>query len=176
MTVLVEDPMPIIFIGIVVEAILAACLIGTRRGVLLAPMAGVLVLVLLGVVVERIVVTEVERVEAVLDGVAAALKANDLDRVQQYLSRSAVQSRHRAQWALGRVEILKAKISNLEITVNDLTSPPTAKAKFSGMASFNDRKGEWPYHSHYCPSIVVELRLEGDRWMITDHSEDGLHR
>ena len=175
MTVLVEDPMPIIFIGIVVEAILAACLIGTRRGVLLWPMAGVLVLVLLGVVVERIVVTEVERVEATLDGLAAALEANDWDRAQQYLSRSAVQSRHRAQWALGRIEVLKTKIRNLEITINDLTSPPTAKAKFTGTISYNDRKGEWPYHNYFS-TFILELRLEGDRWMITGHSEDGLRR
>ncbi len=80
MTLLFENPLRIIFIGIVIEAVLGIVLLRTGRGALLWAMLGVLALTLAGVVVERLVVTEKERVEMTLDGITSALEANDLKR------------------------------------------------------------------------------------------------
>lgn len=170
MTIFLENPMPVIVVGILLEAVLGVLLFSTRRSVLLAPMAGVLLLVLGGVWLERVYVTETEQVEATLDGVAAALKTNDLAQVQSYLAPNAQQTRQRAAWALGLVEVTDAKIRNLTITINALTSPPTAEAKFDGIIFFRGKTIDVG-RDRYPATFTVELEQDGDRWLITDHIE-----
>ena len=175
-TTLVENPVPIIFIGIVAEAVLGVVLLQTGRGVLLLAMLGVLLLVLGGVALEWLVVTEVERVEASLDGVAAALEANDSNAVVSYISPAASGTRSRAQWALSEYEVTDTTIRNLEISVNRLTSPPTAEARFDGVISLAARKGAMLPYNNYPAQFTVKFRLEGDRWLITGHSEGDRRR
>ena len=171
MTTLIEDPMPIIFFGIIAEAVLATMLVSTRQGAIIWAMLGVLVLVAAGVALEVLVVTEVERVEATLDGVVDALKDNDLDRLlNDYIAEDAAKTRTRATNALGWVEITSAKISGVDISINRLTSPPTADARFRGAVHYEPQT-EWIHQRYYAADIVAKLRLEGDRWLITDHVE-----
>ena len=170
MTTLLENPVPIVFFGVIVMAVLAAIAVTYQRAVVLLALVGVLVLMVAGVVLERLVVTEVERVEASLDGAAAALEANDLEEALQYVSPSADNTRNRAGDVLRWVRFTDVKVNNLEVTINDLTSPPTAEAKFNGVFHFEDRTGQLLRES-YAVGLTVELRLEGDRWLITDHIE-----
>ena len=73
MTFLFENPLRIIFIGIVIEVILGIVLLRTGRGALLWVMLGILALTLVWVGVERLVVTERERVEMTVDGISSAV-------------------------------------------------------------------------------------------------------
>jgi hypothetical protein len=171
MTFLFENPWWIIFIGIIIEAALGMALFRTGRGVLLWAMIGVLAIVLLGVLVEHLVVTETERVEMTLDGLCAALEANDLNRALTFVSPDAVKTRGRAAWAMGRIEIQSVRIYYLNITVNRLTSPWTAKASFTGYFSYRDRQGEIPYNS-YSSRFIVDLRKESNGWVVTGHFEE----
>ncbi len=68
---------------------------------------------------------------------------------------------------MGRFEVEDAHIHDLEITINRLTSPPTAKAKFLAVGKGRDRKNEFPYQG-FARRVVVELRREGGRWLVTD--------
>jgi hypothetical protein len=170
MTILFENPWWIIFAGVVIEAVLGIVLFRTGRGILLWAMLGVLALTLLGVLIERLVVTDRERVEMTLDGITAALEANDLNRVLSYVSPDATQTRRRAAWALGIIEVQSARFYGLEITINRLTSPPTAKASFLGHIAYRDRKGEFPYNN-YASRFVVDLRKQGEVWIVTGHVE-----
>ncbi len=170
MTTLLENPMPLIFFGIIAEAVLGVILLRTGRGVILWAMLGVLLLVLGGLGLERLVVTEAEQVEATLEAVGEALEANDLDRVFQYVAPEAGMSRARAQQALGMYRVTSLKINNLKVTINRLTSPPTAKVRFIGAVSGEDRTGMLPYTNHRL-GFEVKLRREGDRWLITEHTE-----
>jgi ketosteroid isomerase-like protein len=179
MNFLFENPWRIIFIGIIAEAVLGIVLARTGRGSLLWAMLGVLALTLACLVVERLAVTEKERVEMTLDGITAALEANDLKRVLNYVAADAVYTHNRAAWALGRIEVQSAKIYNLEITINRLTSPLTAKAAFFGYIAYRDKLGESPY-SNYGSRFTADLRKQGDRWVVTGHVEeqeaDGINR
>jgi hypothetical protein len=168
---LFENPWWIIFFGIVAAAVLGVILFRTGRGAVLWALLGVVAITLLGVLVERLVVTERERVEMTLDGITAALEANDLNGVLAYVSPDAAKTRRRAAWALGRIKVQSARISNLDITINRLTNPPTAKAAFYGYLYYRDRQGEIPYNS--CGSrVVVDLRKEGNLWLVTGHIEE----
>ncbi len=171
MTVFLESPWPWIFVGIVAEAVFAAVWATTRQSRLLWGMAGSLAFMIVGVAVERLVVTERERVEAAMEGIVAALNANDLDRLlNEYIAPDASVTRGRASWALGRVHIDRANYHNLQVTINELTSPITATAEFDGGVDFRDRLGEFPY-GHYRAHFVVELELRDGRWLVTDHVE-----
>jgi hypothetical protein len=171
MTTLVENPMPVILFGIIAEAVLATLLVSTRQGAFIWAMLGVLVLVLAGVALEMLVETEVERVEATLDGAVDALEDNDVTRLlEQYVSTRAMNTRRRAITAMEMVEITSAKISGVDISINRLTSPPTADARFRGVVHFEPQT-EWTHRSWYPADFIVKLRLEEDRWLITDHVE-----
>ena len=171
MTIFLESPWPAILMGIVAEAILAAVLVTTRRAVVLWAMGAVLTVALMGVALELLVVTEREQVEASLDGIVAALKANDLDRLlRDYIAPDAYRTRGRASWALGRVEIQHAHYHDLSITINDLTTPPTADVEFFGVVHYRDRLGEIP-REYYSAHFVAEFELRDGRWMVTDHVE-----
>jgi hypothetical protein len=171
MTMFLENPMPVIFVGILLEAALATIFVSSRNRSILLAMAAVLVLVFAGVALERWVVTDVERVEAALDGTAAALEANDLNQIlTQCVSPRATRTQAHARQALGLVEITSTKMNNLSITINPLTSPPTATAEFRGVFHF-EPKTAYITQRFYTSDFVVELRLESDRWLITDHIE-----
>lgn len=168
MTTLVEDPTPIIFFGVLVEAVLAVVLFRTGRGVLLWAIIGVLVLVLAGVWLEWLVVTEVERVEAVIEGARAALAANDEKGVMKHIHRSAREIRNLVSSGFRQVHFTDAKITNLKIKINNMTSPPTATADVTGIAWFEALRSDIPRNKHLL-SAAVELRLFPEGWLITDY-------
>lgn len=173
--IFLESPWPILVIGIAIEAVLAILLLRTGLGRFLWAMLGVAVLTLAALMVERLVVTEREAVTDTIDACVAAIEANDLNRLLEHVSPSAMQPRADARWVLGRFEFRMARISNLEFTINRLTSPPTAKAKFKALAAATDRQGEVPYQS-LSGVVTVTLRKEGGRWLVADYDRSAVGR
>ena len=176
MTSLLEDPKPVIFITVIVLAVLASIIPRTQRYVaLFTAMAVVLLLGILGVVAERLVVTDRENIETVIYEAADALEDNDLDRLLLCVSESAQQTRSRARWSLEQIQVLKTKVRNLDVVINELTSPPTAEAQFDGVIYYQLKDAstgrEW-----YPARLSVELRREDARWLITNHLEHGVQR
>ena len=173
MVIFLESPWPILFIGIAVEAVLAVVLLRTGRGAVLWGMIGAAAFVLLGLLVEWLVVTEREAVEHTLDACVAAVEANDVERLLSYISPSAQQARKEARWVLGRVQVEKARINDLEIKINRLTNPLTATARFEAIGTGRDRKGELPYQT-FPARVTVELRQENARWLVAGYNIEDL--
>ncbi|MBN2218168.1 MAG: nuclear transport factor 2 family protein [Pirellulales bacterium] len=169
MTILFESPIPVLFAGIVAAAVLAIVFFNTGRVVFLAAIAAVVALTLLGVAVEHFVVTEREAVEMALDGLAAAMEANDKDAAIAFLSPSATATRARAEWAFAMFEIQQANVSNLEIEINNLTSPPSATARFHGFIQVRDRRGDLRGGENFY--FTLNYRKEGGRWLLVSHKE-----
>ena len=165
---LLENPIPIILFGIFAEAVLGLILLHTGRGVLLWVMIGVAVLVAAGVGLERMVVTERERIEAVLEAAAVAVAANDKQAVLQCVDPGNRKTRRLIDRAFGNAEFTKAKITRLDITIKELASPPRATAKITVRVSFDLRSGTNPYET-YRASFSIELCRTGDKWLIEDH-------
>ena len=157
--------MPWIFLGIVVEAILGAVYLTTRRGAVLAAMAGALLLVVAGLVTERLVITERKRVRMDLDAAVAAIQANDLPRAERYIAASSSDLRGRLETYGSEVEFEEVRIRNVEIEINHLTSPPTASIRLWGLAKFRDRTGIMPYN-HYGANFQLDLVKEPDGWKV----------
>ena len=167
MAFLVEGPWTILFIGIAVEAILGLALMQTGRGKYFIAMIGMAVVVVIALVVERLVVTDREAVEQTLDAAVAAARKNDVNGVLDCISPSAKEAREYVRWIFGRFEVQEGHISDLDIKINRLKSPPTAEAKFLDVGKGRDRNGE-AFHDSFVLRVLVKLRLEGKRWLVTD--------
>jgi len=169
MTFLLESPWPVLFVGIAVEAALAVALLRTGQGRLLWAMLAAAALTLTGFGIERLVVTDREAVTNTLDAAAEAVEDDDIERLLDCIDPSAQRPRSDARWVLSRFDVEKAIIRNLKIDINRLTSPPTANAHFQAIGNGRDRKGEIPYRT-YGERVIVKLRLEGGRWLVTGYS------
>jgi hypothetical protein len=175
MVIFVESPWPILFIGIAVEAVLAFLLLQTGRGKFLIAMIGVAAFVGIGLIVEHFVMTDRKAVTQTLDAAVAAVRKNDLNGALDCISPSAQEPREKTCWVFGLVDFQEAHISDLEIKVNGLTSPPSAEVKLLAVGRGRDRKGEWPYQG-FAQRVTLTLRLEGGRWLVTRYKLDGFEK
>ena len=144
MVIFLESPWPILFIGIAVEAVLAFPLVRTGRGKFSGRHArrGGLGRCRAGRRAVGRHRSESGRADARRRRRGG--RKNDLNGLLDCISPSAEEPRDYARWVLGRVEVEEAHISDLEITVNRLTSPPTAEAKFLAVGKGRDRKMSFP--------------------------------
>ncbi len=172
MELLVENPLPAIFLGIVAAAVVGVVFVNNRNFRVLWALPVIFLLTLGGVALEWLIITEREEVEETLDGIAAALEANDLDAVLRYVSPQAEQTRQRAAWAMGIVTIRDVRMRNREVRINRLTSPPTAEVQFNGTLFFDLKQPQiGMIRDVYLARFVVQLESDGDRWLVTDHIE-----
>jgi hypothetical protein len=170
-----ENPLPILLGGIFITAILGIVWFQNQKPILLLPIIVTIGLTVIGVIVENRVVTPREEVEMTIDSLADALKANDQERVVSFISPSAAKTQARARWALKMFVVKKAKISKLKITINPLTSPPSAEANFTGVFHLKDRKGLIAgFDQAYPIRFTAKFRREGADWKMTSHTEKPL--
>ena len=170
--IFLESPWPIIFLGMIAEAILAIMLMRSGRGMLLLAMAGVAVVVALGLLLERSVVTDSKRVHQTLEEVCAGLETNDFNRVSAQITSKADGNETRAQdqAVLSMADIKEMSLRGVETEFNYNTAPPTAKSTFFVMASGHMRQGDMAMADLTRPGkIQVTLRKEGDNWLIVSH-------
>jgi hypothetical protein len=171
---LLEDPTPVIVVGIVSELVLGAILWHTGRGRLLWLMAGVAALTLLGVVIERLVVTPREQVAMTLEDARRAVVANDLPATLRFLTTSAREERDLATMVLRRWKFSAAAIHDLEISLEPENAPQRAKVRLVAVAAFEDRRGEFS-HERYPARVEIQLERSGDRWLITRLHAEQFH-
>jgi len=171
MSWLLEDPTPTLVAAVLAEAVLTVALVKTGRGALLWAIAGVALLAALLLALEWLVVTDRERVEQTLSGAARALEANDPQALMAFID-PVSPMRSRVSREMSAVKVQRATFSRLDVTVNRLTSPPTATADFMGYVNAKDRRGEVPYEN-FSHRIVVQMREDGDRWLMTGYEIPG---
>jgi hypothetical protein len=167
MSIFLESPWPAVCLGLVAEVVLGIMLWRTGRGVLLGAMGGVLVLALGGVLLAHLVVTDSKRIKVTLHEAAAAVEANDLARLNTYLTDDVANLRTLASFAMQRVTFTQVRLNKIELRIDQQTNPSTATAEIWVTVWFHDRKGEYPYES-YPASGTVHLRRDGQRWLITN--------
>lgn len=168
MTTLMENPFPIILVGVLAVAVCAVALVRTGRGIFLVAIGAIALLTGAGVLVEKLVVTQREEVEQVIDDAAAAVRANRLEGVLEQLSPDAGRARDLIRWAFGRATFEDVRLTRLEIRVINTASPPLAKAEITGYVRCRDRLGEYPYDAVPIDG-TLELRKINSRWLVTGY-------
>lgn len=172
MTVLLENPVPVIIAGVVLESVLAVVLVQTGRKWPVYMMLGVLVICVSLVALEATVVTDREEVAETLFAVESAVSANDVDAVIGFVSISHGQEMARSiRNRMPRVTIHSANVGrDLKIEMNYLTPVPSAVATFTGRVTVSDKQG-FLSHANYFRKFTVKLRNEGGQWRLYDYDE-----
>jgi len=177
MTALLESPWPAIVVGVMAAGLLGVAYHNTGNPRLRWAMAGTLAAVLLLLLVEWLVVTDREAIADTLEDVAVALETNDLDAVLAYLAPEGDRIRLDAQRYLPAFEISDANVGgDLEVVVNRVTNPRTARVTFTGRISGASRNlAERSPYENFVRPFTLRLREDEDRWLITDYDMGGLH-
>lgn len=176
MTMFLESPWPALVVGALALGLLGVAYHNTGHPRLRLAIIAAVGVTLLMLLVQWLVVTEREAVSDTLEQMAVALESNQIDAVLGYLAPDAGAIRTDAQRYLPGVEISDANIGgDLQVTVNRLTNPPTARATFTGRISgVNRSPAERSPYENFVRPFTLTLRQEGDRWLITGYEMGGL--
>lgn len=170
MSAFLESPWPALWLGLVAEALLGVAWFQTGNKRLFQAMIGALVVVLLLLALEALVVTDREAVSNTLENTASAMATNDLNQVLAFIAPEATKLRADAERYLPNVMVRDANIGgDLEVTINRLTNPPTARATFTGRINAASRGAERLPYENFVKKFTLKLRQEGDGWLLTDY-------
>ena len=166
---IVENPLPILLLGIAAEAVLVVILFQSGRGAILLAMAAVAVVTAALLLVEWLVVTDTERIETVLYRAAVALRDNDVDGVMACLAPEAANLRLSVAARLANLEVVEARItSRPNIRINRLTNPPAATGTFFGRVRVEGGFGGG-VAGPFIGRVTVELEKTDDQWAIAGY-------
>lgn len=174
MSWLLETPWPSIWVGAIIIGLLAVALVNTGKRALFAAMFGVAGVVLLLVLVEWLVETDTEQIENTMERVAVALETNDVQNVLALMAPDATEIRSLAESQLPRVDISDANIGgDLQVTVNHLTIPPTARAQFTARINGTSRTPSDGFgHDTFVRRVSLKLRKTEGRWLLTEFEQN----
>jgi len=155
-------------VGILGAMVCGVALLRTGRGIYLLALGGVILATLGFVGLEWLVVTEVERVEETIEAGAAAFEADDLPTVLDFCAPEAEAPRHAARHALATARFTRVKITELKVSINRLTSPPSATAEVTVLVSGHPRRGGFEEMSQPF-GLRLFLQSRDGRWLVTDY-------
>lgn len=125
-----EQSLPIIIIAVVGGAVLAGTMLQTGKQLFLYLLIGWIAVCSLLLALEYVIVTEGERIEAVVYDIAVALEANDVEGVTDCISDAVPNLKTQAERQMSLVQIETVKVKqNLEVTINHGSTPPIGIAK-----------------------------------------------
>lgn len=167
-----EDPTMIIVIGGLILLVLGGFFLKSGRVAILLAMVGVALVMGAAVLVDRLVVTDREAVANTMYDAAAIAEKNDFNALFGFISPSAPAVKAEAQRWIAGTKLKSVSISAMEVTVDKEAKPMTATAEFRVFAT--GERSEWTvsYEGNYLTRLHVELRKEGNRWMVTEYERD----
>jgi hypothetical protein len=172
---LVEDPTLVIVSVLLIELFLGVALYHTGQGKVLLAIVLVAVLGIGLVLVEWLVWTDREQVTDVLYDAADAAVENDVERLFRHTvpenAAQGSQLRSAAERVLESYEFDARGIGNdLEITVNDRSNPPAARARFTCRVKGSVARDKFQFNFHL--KLTVLLRKYEGRWLMYEYSHN----
>jgi hypothetical protein len=167
-----EDPTMILVIGGLILLVLGGFFLKSGRVAILLAMAGVALVMGAAVVIDRLVVTDREAVANTIYDAAALAEKNDFKTLFGFISPSAPEVKAEAQRWIGGTKLKSVSISAMEVTVNHAAKPMTGTAEFRVFATGERSEKTVSYEGNYLTRLHVDLRKEGDRWMVTGYERD----
>ena len=139
-----------------------------RRGALVAMLLIALVTGAL-LVVERRIETPREAVERTLYEIAAAVEADDVAAVLQFLAPGAVEVRRDAETLMPLVDVEKARIMGTPDIVVDLdANPRTATVRCQAMIDVTIRQSGTS--GPYMDRVTIQLIVRDGRWLVESYT------
>ena len=170
-----ENPYPALVLGALVLGFLVVGYLASPRRIWWAAIVPV-VLAMIGVVLTDVLIeTDQEQLTRIVHEAAKHVKDNHPEKLWEYLSPRLDESisqkdRNRLDRIFQQVEFTGAKASNLEIDINELTTPPSAEVYMLVSVKFQARHGESPL-DRYVGRLKVTFERLDKRWYIVDGEE-----
>jgi hypothetical protein len=169
MSWVLEEPIPIIFVGLVTVAILFGGLVQTGKKPILYLMLAAVVFFATLLVVEQLVVTTREQVENTVYAIARDAETNDAITVVRHVSSANKSLRGTVRSHMNLVVIEQVKVKgDLTVELHPGQDPPTATAKFHAVVIGSDHSGQ-VRHQRFPRVFVVEFVYEDDAWRVYDY-------
>lgn len=167
MTWFTENPLPIVLVGVIVEAMLAIVLARTGKRSVLWSMIGLAAFVAGAVVLERYIVTPREEVRTALEEIRTIVVANDLPKLLERIdtNQEVARLRTQVQQQLANHTVTEAKINELK---NDdiQVQGDRAQVKFFGSVDLKFAGQVAP--THFPLKFDVRLRKKDGVWIVTE--------
>jgi len=167
---LLEDSLPIIIVSVIGGAILAGALIQTGKQTYLYGLIGWLVACFVMLSVEYVYVTDAERIEATVHEIAAAIRANNPNKVASYVSND-----HPNLQALAKLQVRTVKIEaitvkqNLDVSTTPESSPPVGIARFNFVVHGQLKKSQ-AVGGRFAAFCVLQFKKDDDgEWRVIDY-------
>ncbi len=167
MTFLLENPIPIYFVGAVLVTITGLTFLVRRTLSSLLWFAGVVLAILLLLAVERLVVTEREQIEANLETLLESLRENDMPGVLVMIDPDAAEVRADVNAMMPEVTLKDTGATMLRIELSDSQDRPTATAQFLGRVDgVHKRSGQRVF---YLDEVQLQWRKRDDGWVVENY-------
>ena len=146
-----------------------------KRNLVIAALLPILTLAF-GLILHYGVDTDQKSIKRMLNALITAVEQDDLQSVSQFISPKAHETLKLAKDQMMFVSISRAKYRDLQIEVNDATSPPTAKVRF---AAFFYWKTKMPIDGFMLDKPVPEnarfeielVKTKSQSWLLTDNHQ-----
>ena len=172
MTYFTESYVPGILIAVFVGLMFFAAYVNCRKvQVLGAGILSVIVIAILAVSIEKFIETEREQVKELVYEVADTCEENNPQLViDRFVDPDALTTKMLVEMKMGMFHVDSIRVKNIQVQINDLTSPPTAQIHATAIVT-GQGKGSAasmiPKRS-YPVEFEVEVHKIGDRWLATD--------
>lgn len=166
MTWLVEDPWRVLLVCLAIGVVVQIICSQISQHAMLMGFLGMVVFTAAMLAVEYFVVTDRESVENAVHGAAAAMAAGDFAEVEPYLVRRVTLVHRQAESWLHSYRVRKVRCTDLKISINRHTIPPTAHVELWAHvelepgAAFGSMTG--PFH----PYVSLDMEWEDNYWRI----------
>jgi len=169
---LTEQWLPTLIVGLLVAVGLFGLTWFTQRRVFWYAMFGSLAVTAGLIALERYLVTEAERVEAVLYAARDALVANDPEALLSHISPDSSEMRNSASSYLRNLTVTEARIKpDLTIALDMKSQPPVAQATFHGVLVISDTTGAFS-HQRYAALFRIRFRQEDGEWKMRSYEHE----
>ncbi|QDU74974.1 hypothetical protein Pan97_19940 [Bremerella volcania] len=162
-----EQSLPIIIMAVIGGAILAGTMLQTGKQLFLYLLIGWIAICALLLALEYSIVTDGERIEAVIYRIAEALEANDAEGVKSYISSDAPQLKAEAERQMAYVQIESVKLKrNLEVTINPGSTPIIGVAKLN-VKMMGHLKNNQEWNGDFATFMVLTFQQDPDgEWRV----------
>jgi hypothetical protein len=167
--VLLENPVAIAVVGGLLAIVGLVVFLSRRSLGAMASLGAILAATALLLLVERFVVTDREAVENAVESMLAAIEANDMAGVLEWIDPAAAGVRADVQALMPTIKVSNANAAGVQVDDPSAANPPTAKAQFQAYLQ--------GVHSSTGMSLIyvnqqvdLEWVKRGDRWLLTDYT------
>lgn len=172
MTWLVEDPWTVLLVCIAVGVAVQIVCSQISQHAMLMGFIGLALFTGIMLGIEYFVVTDCEMVENAVHGAAASMASGDFAKVDPFLVSRKTQVRNDAQHWIDQIRVRKVRCTDLKITINRFTVPPTAEVELWAHVDLEDGVSYMGMSGPFHPRVKLQLEWENKYWRISGANVD----